>query len=88
MRIERVILRYTKQQEISMATRKKKSYNPTEALDYLDNLEVSFRDESKVEDEEKLKSAIIFFQPRVNCNGMNKNIDSGDEMKLIGIRVF
>ena len=55
MRIERIILRYTKQQEISMATGKKKSYIPSEALDYLDNLEVSFRDESKVEDEEKLK---------------------------------
>ena len=55
MRIERIILRYTKQQEISMATGEKKSYIPSEALDYLDNLEVSFRDESKVEDEEKLK---------------------------------
>ena len=71
-----------------MATGKKKSYIPSEALDYLDNLEVSFRDESKVEDEEKLKWVQIFFQPPVSCNGMNKNIDSGDEMKLIGIRVF
>ena len=68
-----------RQQKISMATGKKKSYTLSEALDYLDNLEVSSSDESKDEDDRKLKSAQIFIQPPVNCNDMNSDIDSGDE---------
>ena len=51
----------------------------SEAFDYFDNLEVSSSDESKVEDDRKLKSAQIFIQPPVNCNGANSDIDSGDE---------
>ena len=62
-----------------MVTGKKESYVLSKALDYLDNLEVSASDESEDEDDEKLKSAQIFFQPPVNCNGMNSDIDSGDE---------
>ena len=62
-----------------MATGKKKIYTLSEALDYLDNLEVSSSDESEDEDDEKLKSAQIFIQPPVNCNDMNSDIDSGEE---------
>ena len=62
-----------------MATGKKKDYTLSEALDYLDNLEVSSSDESKDEDYKKLKSAQIFIQPPVNCNDLNSDIDSGDE---------
>ena len=62
-----------------MATGKKKSYTLSEALDYLDNLEVSSSDESENEDDGKLKSAQIFIQPPVNCNDMKSDIDSGDE---------
>ena len=58
-----------------MATGKKKSYTLSEALDYLDNLEVSSSDESEDEDNGKLKSAQIFIQPPVNCNDVNSNID-------------
>ena len=38
-----------------MATGKKKSYILSEALDYLDNLEVFPKDESKDHDDRKLK---------------------------------
>ena len=62
-----------------MTTGKKKIYTLSEALDYLDNLEVSSRDESKDKDKRKLKSTQIFIQPSVNCNDMNSDIDSGDE---------
>ena len=62
-----------------MATGQKKSYTLSEALGYLDDLEVSSSDESKDEDNEKLKSAQVFIQPPVNCNDMNSDIDSGDE---------
>ena len=62
-----------------MATAKKKNCTLSEALDYLDNLEVSSSDESKDEDDRKLKSAQIFIQPPVNCNDMNSDINSGDE---------
>ena len=60
-----------------MVTGKKKSYIVSEALDYLDNLEVFSSDESKDEDDKKLKSAQIFIQPPVNCNDM-----SIQEMKM------
>ena len=43
-----------------MATGKKKGYTLSEALSYLDNLEVFFSDESKDEDNKKLKSTQIF----------------------------
>ena len=62
-----------------MATGKKKSYTLSEALDSLDKLEVSSSDESKDEDDGKLKSAQIFIQLFVNCHDMNCDIDSGDE---------
>ena len=45
----------------------------------MDNLEVSSSDKYKDEDNEKLKLAQIFIQPPANCNGMNSDIDSGDE---------
>ena len=67
-----------------MATRKKRSYTPSESLDYLGNLEVSSGDESKDEDDRKLKSAQIFIQPPINCNKMNKDIHSGDENVVNG----
>ena len=60
-------------------TGKKKSYTLKEALDYLHNLEDSSSDESKDEDNEKLKWAQIFIQSPVNWNDMNSDIDSGDE---------
>ena len=50
-----------------MVTGKKKSYILNEALDYLDNLEVSSSDKSKDEDDGKLKSANIFIQPPVTA---------------------
>ena len=65
-----------------MATRKKKSYTFSQALDYLDNLEVSTSVESKHENDKKLKSAEIFIQLPVNCNDMNIDINSGDENVL------
>ena len=67
-----------------MATGKKKKYALSEALDYLDYLEVSSSDESEDEDDGKLKSAQIFIQPLVNCNDMNSDIDSGDENVVYG----
>ena len=45
-----------------MATGKKKSYTLSEALEYLDNLEVSSSDESDI-------------QPPVNSNDMNRDIN-------------
>ena len=62
-----------------MATGKKKSYNLSEALGNLDNLDVSSSDESEDEDNKKVKSAQISIQPPVNCNDMNSDINSGDE---------
>ena len=67
-----------------MATGKKKSYTLSEALDYLDNLEVSSSDESEDEDDGKLKSAQIFIHLPVNCNDMNSDINSGDENVVDG----
>ena len=64
---------------MSIVTAKKKSYLLSEALDYLDNLEVSSSDESEDVDDEIGKSAQIFIQPPVNCNDMNSDIDSGNE---------
>ena len=64
---------------MSIVTAKKKSYTLSEALDYLDNLEVSSSDESEYVDDEIGKSAQIFIQPPVNCNDMNSDIDSGNE---------
>ena len=46
------------------------------ALDYLNNCEVFFSDKSEDEDNQKLESAQIFIQTPVNCNGINRNIDS------------
>ena len=69
-----------------MATGKKKGYTLSEALDNLDNLEISSSDESEDEDDGKLKSAQIFIQPPVNCNDMNSDIDSGDENVVDGQR--
>ena len=43
-----------------MATGKKNIYTLSEALHYLDNLEVSSSDESEDEDDGKLKSAQVF----------------------------
>ena len=57
----------------------KKIYTLSEAHVYLDHLKVSSSDESKDKVDEKLKSEQIFIQATVNCNGMNNNIDSGDE---------
>ena len=62
-----------------MATGKKKSYTLCEALDYLDNLEVSSSDESENENDEKMKSAKIFIQPPVHHNDMDSDIDSADK---------
>ena len=58
-----------------------------EAIDYLDNLEVSFNDESKDENNKKLKSEQIFIHSPVNCNYMNSDFDSGDENVADGMRV-
>ena len=55
-----------KQWKISMATGKKKGYTLSEALGNLDNLEISSSDESKDEDDRKLKSAQIFIQHPVH----------------------
>ena len=44
-----------------MTTRKKKSYNISKVIDYLDNLEVSCSDESEDEDDEKLNQYKSFF---------------------------
>ena len=67
-----------------MAAGRKKSYTLSEALDYLDNLEVSSCDESEDEDNGKPKSAQIFIQPPVNCNDMDSDINSGDEKVAYG----
>ena len=64
-----------------MATRKKKSYSLSEALDNLNNLEVPSSDESEDEDDEQLKSAQVFIQPPINCN----DIESGDENVADGV---
>ena len=50
----------------------------SEALDYLDNSQVSSSDKSEAKDDKKLKLAQIFIQPPVNCNDRNNNVDSGD----------
>ena len=42
----------------------------------MDNCEVFFSDKSEDKDNQKLKSAQIFIQPPVNCNGINHDIDS------------
>ena len=64
-----------KQQKMSMVRRKKKSYTLSEALGYLENLEVPSSDESEDEEAEKLKSAKIFIQSPISCNDMNSDID-------------
>ena len=64
-----------------MATRKKKSYSLSEALDNLNNLEVPSSDESEDEDDEQLKSAQVFIQPPINCN----DIESRDENVADGV---
>ena len=70
-----------------MATGKKKSYTHCEALNYLNNLEVSSSDESKDENNEKLKSVQIFIQPPVNCNDVSNDISSGDENVADGDKI-
>ena len=67
-----------------MATGRKKSYTLSEAIDYLDNLEVSSSHESEDEHNRKLESALIFIQLPINCNDMNSDINSGDENVAVG----
>ena len=67
-----------------MTTEKKKSYTLSETLGYLDRFKVSSSDESKDEDDEKMKPAQIFIQPYVNCNDRNSDIGSGDKNVAYG----
>ena len=71
-----------------MAAEKKKNYTLSEALGYLDNLEVSSSNESESEDYHKLKSEQIFIQPPVNCNDMNSDIDKETKTQLMEMDVL
>ena len=54
-----------------------KTFTLSQALDYLDNLEVS--SDSEEESLGDLQSAKIYLQPPLNSNSPNSDIDSGDE---------
>ena len=71
-----------------MVTGKKKSYILNEALDYLDNLEVSSSDESKDKDDRKLKSTKNFSQASLNCNDMNSDLSVLSGNQLLGCAVL
>ena len=71
-----------------MVTGKKKSCILNEALDYLDNLEVSSSHESKDKDERKLKSAKNFIQPPVNCSDLNSDLSVLSGNQLLGCAVL
>ena len=54
-----------------------------EAIDYLDNLEVS-TDDSDSKDDSNFHSVQNFIQLPVNANNENSDIDSGDENQPTG----
>ena len=54
-----------------------KTFTLSQALDYLDNLEVS--SDSEEESLYDLQSAKIYLQPPLNSNRPSSDIDSGDE---------
>ena len=54
-----------------------KTFTLSEALDYLDNLEVS--SDSQEESLGDLQSAKIYLQPPLNSNRPSNDLDSGDE---------
>ena len=54
-----------------------KTFTLSQALDYLDNLEVS--SDSEEESLGDLQSAKIYLQPPLNSNRPSSDIDSGDE---------
>ena len=53
-----------------------KTFTSSQALDYLDNLEVS--SDSEEESLGDLQSAKIYFQPALNSNTPSSDVDSGD----------
>ena len=55
----------------------KKTLTLSQALDYLDNLEVS--SDSEEESLGDLQSANIYLQPPLNSNRLSSDVDSGDE---------
>ena len=54
-----------------------KTFTLSQALDYLDNLEVS--SDSEEESLGDLQSAKIYLQPPLNSNRPSSDVDSGDE---------
>ena len=54
-----------------------KTFTLSQALDYLDNLEVS--SDSEEESLGNLQSAKIYLQPPLNSNRTSSSVDSGDE---------
>ena len=54
-----------------------KTFTSSQALDYLDNLEVS--SDSEEESLGDLQSAKIYLQPPLNSNRPSSDVDSGDE---------
>ena len=54
-----------------------KTFTLSQALDYLDNLEVS--SDSEKESLGDLQSAKIYLQPPLNSNRPSSDVDSGDE---------
>ena len=59
-----------------------KTFTLSQALDYLDNLEVS--SDSEEESLGDLQSAKIYLQPPLNSNSPSSDVDSGDENTAAG----
>ena len=60
-----------------------KTFTSSQALDYLDNLEVS--SDSEEESLGDLQSAKIYFQPPLNSNTPSSDVDSGDRNTVAAI---
>ena len=63
-----------------------KTFTLSQALDYLDNLEVS--SDSEEESLGDLQSAKIYLQPPLNSNRPTGDVDSGDENTAQQIQVI
>ena len=60
-----------------------KTFTSSQALDYLDNLEVS--SDSEEESLGDLQSAKIYLQPPLNSNTPSSDVDSGDRNTVAAI---
>ena len=63
-----------------------KTFTLSQALDYLDNLEVS--SDSEEESLGDLQSAKIYLQPPLNSNRPSSDVDSGDQTQQQQIQVI